>query len=134
MNNVEPIQRAFHLAQSKWKGCDWPTQFGKGGINLCGLKSAQARLMAHATSGTEATEWLAAAEWLAQIERDAETAEREAETAVRLACVGELKTAQELVHQACRLEKKYRENIVWQALYDAIQDAVDRRALTTEVT
>ena len=128
MNDVELIQRAFHLAQSKWKGCDWPTQFGEGSMDLCGMKSAQARLMARATSGKEAVEWQAAAEWLAQIEWDAEAAEREAETAVELAHTGELGAAQELARQACRLEKKYRDNTVWQGLYDTIQDAVDCRA------
>ena len=134
MNDIEPIQRAFHLAQSKWKGCDWPTQFGKGCINLCGLKSAQVRLMAHATSGKEAVEWQAAAEWLAQVERDAETAEREAATAVQLACAGSLRTAQELARQACRLEKKYRDKGIWQPFYEAVQDAVNSAVPADEVT
>jgi hypothetical protein len=124
---MDDITRVFQVAEGKWKGCDWPTRFGKGGINLCGLKAAQARLVARATSGTEGDDWQAAADWLAEVENDAQTAERQAAIAVELACLGNLTAARDHADRACSLEKEYRRTTVWQDLYDMLQDMVHRR-------
>jgi hypothetical protein len=121
---MDDITRVFQLAEGKWKGCDWPTRFGKGGIDLSGLNASQARLMARATSGTEADDWQAAADWLAEVESDAQTAEREAAIAAELACLGDFTAAHDHADCACALEKKYRQTAVWQGLYDMLQATV----------
>jgi hypothetical protein len=123
---MDDITRVFQLAEGKWKGCDWPTCFGKAGIDLSGLKASQARLMARATSGSEADDWHAAADWLAKVENDAQTAEREAAIAAELACLGDFTAARDHADRACALEKKYRQTAVWQGLYDILQVKVDR--------
>jgi len=123
---MDNIMRVFQVAEGRWKGCDWPTRFGKGGIDLSGLKASQARLMARATSGTEADDWQAAADWLAEVENDAQRAEREAAIAAELASLSDFTAARDHAGRACALETKYRKTAVWQGLYDILQVMVDR--------
>ncbi len=64
---LEEIRRAYREAAGSWRGCDWPTQFGKTGLDLRGWSAAEARQMAaEQTRGTVAgQDWTAAANWLA---------------------------------------------------------------------
>jgi hypothetical protein len=112
-------ERAFLQASGKWGGCDWPVQFGKLGLNLRGLESRHADLMARATSGEESTEWRRAAKWLARIEQDARQAEDYARAAVELTDK-QLDEAVRSAEQACYLEAKYHDHLVWQPLRDLL--------------
>src|SRR5262245_26548095 len=66
--HAESINRVFRQQAGKWTGCAWRTCFGKSELDLNGMNSAQARIMARATSGPEAADWRAAVQWLAQVE------------------------------------------------------------------
>ncbi len=113
------IHRFFRQASGGWTGCDWPMQFGKLGLNLCGLKSSHAALMARATSGEESCEWRRAAKWLAQVEQDARQAEAAAQAALGFADEHPAE-ALRCAEDACRLESQYHEHLVWQPLRDAL--------------
>src|SRR5262249_9728411 len=84
------VEHVFQRTRGKWAGCDWPTSFGETGLELNGLRSGQAVLMARATSGAEATDWREAVQWLRLIEADADAAEVAARRAVEHAARGEL--------------------------------------------
>jgi len=79
---AKEIERAYRQASGKWIGCDWPTEFGKTGLDLNGLKASQVLLLARATSGSERADWDAAATWLTRLEQEAGKAEDEAKQAV----------------------------------------------------
>ena len=113
---------AFLRGVGKWKGCYWPTQFGPEGLNLQGLKSSQAMLMARSTAGNERAAWKAANRWLEEVERDAEDAEEEACLAVDLAILGQGERALEHVERACSLGLKYVKGSVWQPLQSTIRE------------
>src|ERR1043166_4436913 len=51
---LESVERAFARAAGEWTGCDWPTSFGNKGLDLNGMTSYQAILLARATAGVEA--------------------------------------------------------------------------------
>jgi hypothetical protein len=104
----------------QWSGCDWPTSFGSGCLNLKGLRAAQATLLAAATPGSEAVEWLEAAEWLSQVEQDAKQAAAKAARAAEVAEAGNLAEALRLVEEACAIEGHYHAQLVWQPLREAI--------------
>jgi hypothetical protein len=114
------ITRKFRQIARSWTGCDWPIQFGKLGLNLNGLKSAQATLMAGATSGEESAEWRRAAKWLAGVEHEALQAERLARNAVDLAVRRCPHEAVEAIEHACHIEAKYHDHLVWRELRDAL--------------
>jgi hypothetical protein len=114
--DVDAIQQAFTDAQGNWRGCDWSTRFGPDGIELCGLNSRWAWLMARATSGQEAVQWKEAAVWLAELETDAASAEQEARAAMDLVHAGDLANALLRARRACELERKYRTPRIWQPL------------------
>jgi hypothetical protein len=114
------IIRTYWRTVGAWMGCDWPVRFGNLGLNLDGLKSTQAALMAGATSGAEAAEWRRAANWLTQIEQDARQAEMCARAAVDLAARQSWPEALESADHACRIEARYHDHLVWQRLRDAI--------------
>jgi hypothetical protein len=118
------IKQAFHSGAGRWTGCDWPTQFGLMGLDLCGLTARQARLMAGATAGAESADWRAAATWLAEVEADARQAEDAARRAAQLAAEGRLAEAAEQALAACELEGRYRPAVVWRPLHDAIDDGL----------
>src|SRR4051794_4326523 len=111
--STDAIRSAYLEAVGTWRGCNWPTEFGKACLDLNGLKAAQATLMAGATSGAEAAAWRAAASWLAEIEQDARNAAAEARTAAALAAAGQLRDALEHADRACALEAKYHRPLTW---------------------
>ena len=116
------ITAAFLQGLGKWNRCYWPTQFGPSGLNLKGLKSSQARLMAQSAAGQERADWRAATHWLDQLERDAAEAEREAKLATDLAHLGEFRRALQRIQAACSLESKYDSVNVWEPLRNAIAE------------
>lgn len=119
MDTTEIIT-AFLKGLGRWKNCSWPTEFGKRKLELAGVKSSQAALMAGATSGDERTTWLAATRWLDQVESDARKAEELAELAADLAILGQSERALALAEQACSLESKYTTDNTWRPLVAAI--------------
>jgi hypothetical protein len=119
MENSE-ITSAFLQARGKWTGCHWSTRFGSQKLNLQGLKSSQAVMMARSTAGKEAAEWKAATRWLEQVEHDADQAETEAGTAAQLAMIGQYEQAAKHARKACDLQARYCNDLVWQPLLDAI--------------
>lgn len=145
LNEVKPVHmesglgetemaNAFHQAEGQWTGCDWPTQFGKSGLNLSGLTAAQALLLARATAGQEAADWHAAVAWLTQIEYDAATAAALAQTALDLERQGQFVVALVHAQRACSLERKYHSRLVWQPLLDRIRTALaEPEAASTEI-
>lgn len=114
------IITAFLNGCGQWRGCCWPTQLGEGRLNLQGLRSSQAILMARSTAGKERADWTAATRWLEQVERDAREAQEHAELAADLAIFGQLDQACELALRACQLESQYRTPTAWQPLLDAL--------------
>src|SRR5438309_1599773 len=112
--------RTYWRTINTWTGCDWPVRFGKLGLNLDGLKSAHATLMAGATSGEEAAEWRRAAKWLSRIEQDARQAGSCARAAVDLASQQAWPEALESAERACQIEARYHVHLVWQTLRDAV--------------
>jgi hypothetical protein len=123
----DEILGTFLSGRGRWTGCDWPTQFGAAGLNLCALTAAQALLMARATAGDEAAEWRAAVAWLGEVEEAARQAEAEANRAARLAAEGRLAEAAERAWAAIELEDRYRPAAVWRPLYDAILEVLAPR-------
>jgi hypothetical protein len=118
--NRDEILRAFLQGCGQWTGCNWPTHFGTTGLDLCQIMSGQARLMARATSGSEAADWRAAAHWLAEVEATALRAEDEAHRAAQLAADGHFADAELHAQTALDLEGRYRSPVVWLSLRDAI--------------
>lgn len=120
---LDEIQQSYSQAIGKWTGCDWPTEFGQTRINLDGITAQQALLMAGATSGLEADDWLHAFDWLSQIERKAKAAQDFANRAVDLAADGKAVGAIIHVQKACMIEGEYHERLIWQPLREAIESS-----------
>ena len=99
--DTSEIINAFLLGLGRWKGCNWPTEFGGRKLNLNGLKSSQAALMAGATAGPERADWRRAMDWLMRVEEDAREAEKQAKLAADLAVQGDLDQARSFAEQAC---------------------------------
>jgi hypothetical protein len=88
--DVDDIVASFAEAEGRWTGCDWPTRFGKTGLDLNGMTAAEARAAAEEAVATEVIEdWNAAASWLKRLEDLAEQAELHAVHAVEAAKVGD---------------------------------------------
>jgi hypothetical protein len=117
---AEAVERAFDQACGVWTGCDWPTSFGVTGLDLCGMTSHQALLMARATAGAEAADWREAVHWLRLIEADAESAEEAARRAAGAAARGDLTAAAREAQSAWDLEARYHPQPVWADLRDAV--------------
>ena len=84
--DVEDIVESFAEAAGRWTGCDWPTRFGKTGLDLNGCTAAEAKDAAWEAATTEEVEdWNAAASWLERLESLAEQAEVHAVHAVEAA-------------------------------------------------
>jgi hypothetical protein len=82
--DVEEIVRLYEQTTGRWTGCDWPTSFGKGRLDLNGVTAAEAE--AEVAARPEAVgDWREAVRWLARVERSAHEAEREAREAVAFA-------------------------------------------------
>jgi len=118
--DTSEIINAFLLGLGRWKGCSWPTEFGSRKLNLNGLKSSQAALMAGATAGPERADWRGAMAWLMRVEEDAREAEKQAKLAADLAVLGDLDQARAYAEQACSLESQYTVNQTWRPLLAAI--------------
>jgi len=111
---LEEIRRAYQEGTRTWTGCDWPTQFGKTGLDLQGWRAAEARVLAEErllariasphSHGAEADDWVAAARWLAQVEEHAKRAEARAAAAVGAAEVGRWHEALQFAEHAWALE------------------------------
>jgi len=128
MDNSEVITAFLH-GFGQWKGCAWPTAFGGRNLDLDGLKSSQAALIARSTAGEERASWTAAAQWLTQVEQDARRAESEAELAAELAILGQLDLALEYAEHAHQLESRYKSSgLVWQRLRNVIRKQVNESA------
>ena len=121
---MDKVAPALAAASGKWTGCDWPTQFGPSRLDLRGVRSSQAILMATATAGSEASDWRNAVTWLKCVEQDARQAESEAQTAVHLARSGKLRDALQCADRACAIEAHYRTPHTWRPLRDAIEAAL----------
>lgn len=119
-------EHVFHRARGKWAGCDWPTAFGETGLELNGLTSGQAGLMARATSGTEASDWRAAVMWLRLIEADADAASAAAGRAVECAARGDLSAALRHAKAAEEIESRYHASPVWRGLVAVIETSANR--------
>jgi hypothetical protein len=99
------IGQLFTAAAGRWTGCDWPTRFGRTGLDLNGCPASEAEAMAVDTVGREeAKDWEAAAGWLARIERLSEQAEAQAALAVTAANAGEWEEAVDHARRACAIE------------------------------
>jgi hypothetical protein len=84
--DVDDIVESFAEAADTWKGCDWPTRFGKTGLDLNGVTAAAAKDAAWEADSTEEMEdWNDAARWLEWLENLAEQAEVHAVHAVEAA-------------------------------------------------
>ena len=129
LNHAEVIQHINHCylaTAGLWRGCDWTTSFGPHRLDLCGLKAKQTRLLEEATSGKESEAWAAATRWLEQIERDAREAQSAASSAVELLGKHQCAAALARITEACRLESRYHEELVWGPLRDLIAAAVEQ--------
>jgi len=111
--------QAYSKASGTWRGCDWKTSFGPRKLNLQNLTARQTRFLAEATSGEEAICWEHASHWLEDIEKDAKAARKFAAAAIELLSSNPT-VALEHIENACRIEAKYREYIVWKPLRDLI--------------
>ena len=128
---IKDIALALAAGSGKWTGCDWPTQFGRTGLDLQGFCSSQAILMAGATAGSEAADWRNAVTWLTRVEQDARQAESEAQTAVSLARKGKLREALQRADLACAMEARYHRSLAWRPLRDAIEAALSKASVAT---
>lgn len=120
---IEVIRPIFRRRAGQWTGCMWPTHFGKRKLDLNGMNSAQARIMARATSGPEAADWRAAVEWLVRVEIDAADAEQAAAEAVALAEKQKWRDALVQAGHACMLEHRHHRDATWRELCEAIAEA-----------
>jgi hypothetical protein len=102
------IQRAYQEGTGTWSGCDWPTKFGKTGLDLQGWYAAEARVMAEKSfpslDAAMTADWVAAARWLAQVEEHAKQAQACAAAAVSAASDGLWREALQLAQRAWALE------------------------------
>jgi hypothetical protein len=119
---VETIEGAYDRARGSWSGCDWPTSFGDTALDLNGITSHQALLMARATAGLEAADWREAVQWLRLVEANAEAAEEAARWAVEAAARGDLAAARREAGAAFDLEARYHPRPVWMDLRDAVDN------------
>lgn len=121
---TDDVEGAYRLAAGKWIGCDWPTEFGKTSLNLKGIKAQQALLLARATTGQEGADWRDAVDWLNKVEHDAKLAQLLADEAVALVLKNKTVGALFYIRNACILEEKYHNRLVWQPLRQAIESSL----------
>lgn len=114
------LSEALLSALGRWTGCDWETTFGERRLNLSGMRSRQARLLADVTSTIEANYWVEATLYLQHVERDAADAEELARRAIQCLTDGHAEAALTAICRAVMIEAKYREPTVWTPLRDAI--------------
>lgn len=124
---LKRIEECFEEAIDQWNGCDWTTFFGKTGLNLDKMTSAQALLLARATAGKEAEDWRRAVAWLTGVEVDVGDAKGRARMAVMLCRANRWREALEQAQEANRLESRYHRVTVWQPFCEAIEEAIRTR-------
>jgi hypothetical protein len=123
--DLEAVKAAYQKGAGSWTGCDWPTHFGKSGLNLNGMDART--LLASLGEIAGAREWRAAAEWLTEVERRAHQAELLAAAAVLAAAEGRWENALHSIHRAWALEfstgRPLRADfpLAWQALREEIE-------------
>jgi hypothetical protein len=122
MFDIEAIKQLLQAAQHGWRGCDWHTSFGPKKLDLCGIRSRQARLVAKATRGDESQCWCEAVRWLTAVESDASDAAELAAYAIAKAQQNAWPEACELLRKAEGLESKYGQT----SGYREVREAFDR--------
>ena len=135
----EAVCRAYEKGAGSWTGCDWPTFFGKSGLDLNGWTAAQADAMSLETLDTTRKEdWRLAARWLAIIEDRAREAEGKAAAAVNAAGTGRWEEALQYAQLAGFLEfstgrtLRHGLPLAWQALREEIKAGYIAHKLTEE--
>lgn len=121
---AKEIRSAYCNAAGLWNGCDWPTQWGEGKLNLQGMSSSQAAILAQATAGAERASWRIAAHWLQEVEETAREARQQAEQAAELTEAGQFEAALAHAMRAAALEATYRTPIVWRPFADSVESAM----------
>jgi hypothetical protein len=128
VEDLEALCRAYQKASGTWTGCDWPTDFGKSGLDLNGWTAAQAEAMClESMDTTRQEDWRAAARWLAVIEGRAREAEKKATAAVMAAGTGQWTEALHNAELAGALEfstgraLRHGFPLAWQALREEIE-------------
>lgn len=116
----------YASAANRWKGCDWPTQFGPAQLNLIHLRSAQLQRLVTATAGQESRNWAEAESWLQQVEKDAHLAEDAAYRATRQFVAGDLLGAVASINEACELEARYHTCLIWGPLRDFLVSEAEK--------
>jgi hypothetical protein len=98
------ITRVYEQAAGTWTGCDWPTRFGRTGLDLNGWPAAAASARAGETAGLAAEDWTAATIWLSEVEHHAARAEAEAAMALQALGAGQWRQALDQARAAWALE------------------------------
>jgi hypothetical protein len=120
--DVERLIAIYLRGWRSWTGCNWITSFGPLELNLEGITSQQARMIALATSGPESTAWREAMAWLAFVERAARDAELYAEIAISMAIFGLPEQTLTFVQKACELELLFPIESAWRPLMLALSE------------
>ena len=105
--DVDNIVESFAEGAGPWKGCDWPTRFGRTCLDLNGCTAAEAAVEAEAATNTVSAQWedwRFAASWLGSLEKFAEEAVINALHAVEAAKVGDWPNALKHARWARALE------------------------------
>jgi hypothetical protein len=139
MTPLERITRAYEEAQGKWIGCDWPTQYGRKGLDLNGWTVAEANYVAARTvDPEERAEWTEAANWLVRLKAHSQWAEQQATLAVAAARAGRWEEALQRVRWARALEFSTGRNLrraepsTWDPLFRAIEAAIQAQVCPAE--
>jgi hypothetical protein len=128
VEDLEAVCRAYEKGVGTWTGCDWPTCFGKSGLDLNGWTAAEADGMFLETlDPMQREDWRVAARWLAVIERRAQEAEKKAAAAVEAAGAGRWEVALHNAELAASLEfstgrvLRHGFPVAWQAFREEIE-------------
>lgn len=130
--NTEELTSAYGLAQRRWRGCDWPTNFEGRGLDLCGISAVEARRVAESGCGSESAIWQRAAQWLKEIEDRASQAEYEACIAHDLAKSGHPGFALDHAAHAVDFAAQHGREEVWLPLFRAIERMLEGRGSSEE--
>jgi hypothetical protein len=123
--DFQTVRRVYEQAAGSWTGCDWPTHFGKSGLDLNGMDTKSVALLKADADPLE--DWRAAADWLAEVERRAREAERKAGAAVKAVADGRWEEALHFIECAWALEfstgrpLRHGFPLTWQRLREVIE-------------